>query len=97
MANGNIKLVEGGFSQGVFIITGSGNNSINVLLPSTPQYLYHFNSINRMYLDKWTYNIPKVTSGNIIINIGATLNVGSPESNPAGMYQGKYQVIFGYN
>ena len=97
MANGNVKLVDGAYSQAIFTITGSGNNTLDVILPSTPQYLYHFNSINKMYIDRWTYSIPKTSSDEVIINIGASLNFGSMDSNPAGMYQGTYQVIFNYN
>lgn len=97
VTNGNIKIFEGPYSQGVFTVTGTGNNSLNIELPSTPQYLYHVNSIDRVYLDNWTFSIPKQSSDNAIINIGATLNFGPVNANPAGMYKGTYQVIFSYN
>jgi hypothetical protein len=96
MASGNVKLLDGNYSQGVFTITGSENNSLSILLPSTPLLLYHNNSINTIYLDRWTYSIPKTTSGDLYVNIGATLNFGPLESNPPGLYTGTYQVIFSY-
>lgn len=97
MANGNVKLLDGAFSQGIFTITGSEINSVNVSFPVTPQLLYHTNSINTIYLDQWTFSIPISTSGEVIVNIGATLNFGSLDSNPSGLYVGTYQIIFTYN
>jgi hypothetical protein len=97
LAKGSVILLDGPFSQASFTIKGSENNSLSVLLPTTPQMLYHTNSVNSIYLDKWTYAIPGLNGGNVIINVGATLNFRSLESNPAGLYKGRYQVIFFYN
>jgi hypothetical protein len=97
LAKGSVILLDGPFSQASFTIKGSDNNSLSVLLPTTPQLLFHSNSVNSIYLDKWTYEIPKLSNGLVIINVGATLNFKSPESNPAGVYTGKYQIIFFYN
>jgi len=89
--------MESTYSQGVFAITGAEINSLNVLFPDTPQLLYHTNSINTIYLDKWTFNSIFSTTGEVLVNIGATLNFGSLESNPSGLYIGTYQLIFNYN
>jgi hypothetical protein len=97
MANGNVRLLDGTFSQGVFLITGAEINSLNVTFPDTPLLLYHTNSINTIYLDKWTFSIPSSKPGEVYVNVGATLNFGSLESNPSGLYTGTYQVIFSYN
>jgi hypothetical protein len=97
VSKGSVLLLDGPFSQGAFSITGSESNSLSILLPTTPQFLYHSNSVNTIYLDKWTYDIPRLKNGDLIINIGATLNFKSIESNPTGIYTGKYQVIFFYN
>jgi hypothetical protein len=97
LSNGSVLLLDGTFCQGSFAITGSESNSLSVLLPTTPQFLYHSNSVNTIYLDKWTYEIPRLKNGNLIINIGATLNFKSVDANPEGVYTGKYQVIFFYN
>lgn len=97
LAKGSVILLDGPFSQGGFTISGSENNSLSIILPKTPQFLYHTNSVNYIYLDKWTYDIPKLRNGYTIINIGATLNFKSVESNPTGIYTGKYQIIFFYN
>jgi hypothetical protein len=97
LTKGSVILLDGPFSQGAFTITGSENNSISVLLPKTPQFLFHSNNVNTIYLDNWTCDIPKYRNGYVIINVGATLNFRSAESNPAGIYTGRYQIIFFYN
>ena len=97
MTKNSVILLEGPFSQGTFTISGSENSSLSVLLPSTPQLLYHFNSSNTIYLNNWTFNILETATGDNIVNIGATLNFGSFEFNPAGFYAGTYQIILFYN
>jgi hypothetical protein len=97
LAKGSVMLLDGPFSQGGFTMSGSENNSFSILLPGTPQFLYHSNSVNSIYLDKFNYEIPALKDGHVVINIGATLNFKSAEANPAGIYSGKYQIIFFYN
>jgi hypothetical protein len=97
LSKGSVVLLDGLFSQGGFLLTGSENNSIGVILPTTPQFLYSSNSVNKIYLDKWTYEAPRLNNGHVIVNIGATLNFKSLDANPAGVYMGKYHVIFVYN
>jgi hypothetical protein len=97
LANGSVILLDSPFSQGIFTLTSPESNSISVLLPKTPQFLFHTNSVNSIYLDNWTYDIPKYRNGYVIINVGATLNFKSAEFNPAGIYTGRYQIIFFYN
>jgi hypothetical protein len=97
LASGSVILLDGPFSQAGFTITGSDNNSLSVLLPTAPQLLFHTNSVSTIYLDKWTCSVPKVRNGYVIVNVGATLNFKSIEANPAGIYTGRYQIIFFYN
>ena len=97
LAKGSVILLDGSFNQGGFTMSGSDNNTVSIILPVTPQFLYHTNSVNSIFFDKWTYDISKLKNGNVLINIGATLNFKSAEANPAGIYTGKYQIIFFYN
>lgn len=96
MAKNSVIMLDGPSCQGTFKISGSVNNSLSVLLPVTPQILYHQNSINTIYLDKWTFEMPVTSNDDCVINIGATLNFKSIEANPAGFYTGTYQIIFFY-
>jgi hypothetical protein len=95
--DGSVLLLDGPYSQAGITISGSQNNSLTVLLPVTPQLLYHTNNVNTISLDKWKYYIPEGKNDNRIITIGATLNFKSIDSNPAGLYTGTYQIIFFYN
>jgi hypothetical protein len=97
LAKGSVILLDGPFSQGAFTITGSESNSLSVLLPKTPQLLFHSNSVNFITLENWTSDIPRFINGYVIVNVGATLNFKSLEVNPPGVYTGKYQIIFFYN
>lgn len=37
------------------------------------------------------------TTGNLNLNLGATLRVGDMSENPVGIYSGTYVVTFSYN
>ncbi len=97
IGKGAVVMLNGYYSQAIFIISGSPNNSLSVILPSAPQPLYHNNSSNRVFLENWTYSIPGTKDGKTEIYIGATLEVGPDDLNPAGIYSGTYQVNFIFN
>ncbi len=94
IARGSVILLNSFASQAVFVISGSPDNSLSVLLPTTPQPLLHNRTSNRIYLENWTYNIPQTNDGKILVNVGATLEVGPESINPPGEYSGTYQVVF---
>ncbi|HKK41210.1 MAG TPA: DUF4402 domain-containing protein [Bacteroidales bacterium] len=97
IARGSVILLNSFASQAVFVISGSSDNSLSVLLPSTPQPLIHNRTSNRIFLENWTYDIPKTNDGKIQVNVGATLEVGPESINPPGEYTGTYQVVFIFN
>jgi hypothetical protein len=39
----------------------------------------------------------KLDGGSQTVMLGATLNVGSIDENPRGIYTGSYQITFAYN
>ena len=99
--DGSIIVTENPVHQGIFTVSGTQDNKLNVLLPNTPVYIYHQNGVNSMYLDTWTVDMPN--GGNseagkdFVVNIGSTIHVAPIESNPIGLYQGTYPVVFFYN
>lgn len=97
IGKGSVVLLNGYYSQAIFIISGSSTNALSVILPGAPQPLYHNNSSNRVYLENWTYSTPGTNDGKTEIYIGATLEVGPDDLNPAGTYSGTYQVNFIFN
>lgn len=100
-SSGSVLLSESSAHQGVFSIFGSQNNSVQVILPSSPVYIYHQNGVNYMYLDTWTVDIPKdansKSSKELMVSVGSTLHIGPIETNPVGSYTCTYPIIFVYN
>ncbi len=99
--NGSIIVTETPVHQGSFTVSGTQDNKLNVILPTTPVYIYHQNGVNYMYLDNWKIDLPNggttVTGKEYLVNIGSTLHVAPIEANPIGLYMGSYPVIFFYN
>ncbi|MEI6577512.1 MAG: DUF4402 domain-containing protein [Bacteroidota bacterium] len=94
-ANGSVILAQGPYWQAKFGVTNSQNWKVSVVLPSGPQLLYSNNSSNTMFVNGFIALIPETNeSTDYNISIGATLNFGSPEATPPGLYSGTYQVIF---
>ncbi len=101
VSNGSVILKESYIHPGVFSVFGTQNNTVQVLLPTTPVYIYHQNGLNSMYLDSWTIDMPKpgslMANKDFEVRIGSTLHIGSIEDNPIGAYSSTYNVIFIYN
>lgn len=97
ISSGSVVTLEGSVSQGVFVVKGAENNSVNIILPATPVTLFHQNSSNTILLENWTKSISRIDPGTIIINIGATLRLRSTVFNPSGYYTGRYQINILYN
>ncbi|MFZ4740024.1 MAG: DUF4402 domain-containing protein [Bacteroidales bacterium] len=99
--NGSIIVTENPVHQGIFSVSGTQDNKLNVLLPSNYVYIYHQNGVNSMYLDNWKVEMPNdgysESSKNFIVNIGSTLHVAPIELNPIGLYIGTYPIVFFYN
>ncbi|MGE5317217.1 MAG: DUF4402 domain-containing protein, partial [Chloroflexota bacterium] len=70
--------------------------------PSGPALLVN-SSNNTMTIDNWVSDPPAGTGAGILnggtetVSIGATLTVGSLETNPVGVYTGTYSLTFAYN
>ncbi|MFZ4401750.1 MAG: DUF4402 domain-containing protein [Bacteroidales bacterium] len=100
-SNGSVLLSESVAHQGLFSVFGSENNSIQVILPTSPVYIYHENGVNYMYLDTWTVDMKKGGSSNLnketLVGVGSTLHIGPIETNPIGSYTCTYPIIFVYN
>ncbi len=99
--NGSVVLTESVANQGLFSIYATQNNTVQVLLPTSPVYIYHQNGVNYMYLDTWTVDMPKGSNAKanneLIVSVGSTLHVGPMETNPIGTYTCSYPIIFIYN
>ena len=100
---GSVVLSGGAAQPGVFTITGAPEAAFSIQLPDGPAYLVHQGSNKTMVVDDWISDPPAGTGtgalngGQEIVNIGASLQVGSIEDNPVGMYSGTFSLTFAYN
>lgn len=101
-AQGSVALGGGTAQAGKFIITGQPDATFTIQLPVGPAILQN-SSNNTMTIDNWVSDPPAGTGtgtlngGTETVSIGATLNVGSFDENPVGIYTGTYSLTFAYN
>ncbi len=100
---GSIALGGGTAQPGRFIINGQADATFSIQLPVGSAELRHSTSNRTMTISNWVSDPPAGTGsgtlngGNQTVSIGATLNVGSMEDNPVGIYTGTYSLTFAYN
>jgi hypothetical protein len=103
IAQGSVALASSDFSPGRFTITGAPDASFSVQLPTAPIELIHQSTNKYLMVDGWVSDPSNgsgtniLTNGSQIISIGASINVGSIEDNPVGIYTGSFQLTFAYN
>ena len=83
-------------SEGEFLITGQGNAAVTIVIPSTAQTLTNQDGPGTMSVNTFTSDAPASFdgSGNITLNLGATLTVAAAQN--AGNYTGTYDVSVNY-
>ena len=85
------------------LLSGDGNGSFYINLPDLPVMLTHTASSRTLKVSNWRslsegiddagFRIP----GMARIYVGATIEVGSMENNPPGIYEGSYSIVFDFN
>lgn len=99
---GTVTTAGGMHSPARFVVTGSPGASFTISLPGEETVLVHRQTGNTMQVNGWISDPPsgdaaRLTDGSRVVSIGATLNVGSMEENPVGMYTGTFELTFAYN
>ncbi len=100
---GSVIGVAGPHSPGIFQVNGAPEASFTLQLPEGPIPIMHQGTNKTMLVDNWISDPPTndgpavLTNGSRDISIGATLNVGSYDQNPIGIYSGTFQLTFAYN
>jgi hypothetical protein len=99
---GSITAAGGMHSPGRFLVTGSPGASFTIRLPGEETVLVHQQSGNTMHVGGWISDPPpgdaaNLSDGSCMVSIGATLNIGNMEQNPAGVYSGTFVLTFAYN
>ncbi len=90
------------YSPGRYLITGASGTWFTISLPGEETVLVHQQSGNTMQVNGWISDPPSDDAANLadgsrVVSIGATLNIGNIEKNPAGLYAGSFVLIFAYN
>jgi len=100
---GSVWQGSGTHSAASFYITGDPGAAYTISLPAAPVTINHVGSPKTMTVDDWR-SVPgaepgagMLENGYQIVYIGATLNVGTLNDNPTGVYTGTYTVTFDFN
>ncbi len=100
---GSVYKGTGMHNAACFYVTGDQDASFSITLPEKPVILKHLNSPKTMIVDEWV-SIPapgagtgSLQNGSQTVYVGATLNVGTLNDNPAGIYTGTYEISFDFN
>ena len=102
-SSGSMVLGGGLYNPATFYITGQPEYTVAITLPSAPILLTNTLNGRTMEVHNWTSapsldaEVTLSTTGNLNLNLGATLQVGDISENPVGIYSGTYVVTFSYN
>ena len=87
-----------GVSAAIFTVTGDGNRTYAITLPSSDVTLTHSGNSATMTVNTFTSNpsgTGTLSGGTQTLNVGATLNVAVGQL--PGVYSGQYTVMVNYN
>lgn len=102
-ASGKVALGGGTHNSASFYITGQYEATVTITLPSEPAILTNSLSAKTMEVSNWESDPPaglasgKLLNGELAVNVGASLKVGTMTENPVGLYAGTYSITFAYN
>ncbi len=100
---GSVWPGSGTHSAASFYVTGDPGVAFTVSLPSDPVTITHMGSARTMTVEDWR-SLPEaepgagvLENGSQVVYVGATLNVGTLNDNPVGVYTGTYNITFEFN
>jgi hypothetical protein len=100
---GSVFKGTGSFNAASFYLSGDADAAYSITLPDTPVLLTHTLDARTMTVEDWN-SIPApgtgtgmLRDGAQVVNVGATLNVGTIDDNPVGIYTGTYTITFDFN
>jgi hypothetical protein len=100
---GSVFLGTGLHNSASYYVTGDENASYSISLPEGPVILNHTASAKTMTIEEWnSFPSPGIGTGMLqngfqVVSVGATLNIGTLEDNPVGIYTGTYTITFDFN
>lgn len=100
---GSVFIGTGSHNAAAFYVSGDEDASFSISLPGGPVILNHTLSEKFMAIENW-YSVPvpgigtgMLHNGFQVVNVGATLKVGTLHDNPVGIYTGTYTITFDFN
>lgn len=100
---GSVVHASGIHNSGSYYISGDDQASFSISLPVAPAILTNTVNARTMLVSGWLSSpSPGVASGILhegfaTVFVGATLEVGTIEANPVGIYTGTYVITFDFN
>jgi hypothetical protein len=100
---GSVYAGNGLHNAASFYISGDVDAAYSITLPAGPVVLTHTLNAKTMLIEDWnSFPSPGIGTGKLqngfqIVNVGATLKVGTLNDNPVGVYTGSYSITFVFN
>jgi len=100
---GSVYSGSGMQSAASFYVSGDVDAIYSISLPSAPVVITNTRSAQTMSVENWLSTpAPGIGTGVLqngfqVVNVGATLKVGTLKDNPVGIYKGSYTVTFDFN
>ena len=100
---GSVYSGSGMKSAASFYVSGDLDAIYSISLPSGPVLITNTRSAQTMSVENWLSTpAPGIGTGLLqngfqVVNVGATLKVGTLKDNPVGIYKGSYTVTFDFN
>lgn len=100
---GSVYKGTGSHNAASFYVSGDVDAAFSVSLPSEPVILKHTTTSKTMSIDEWFSDpAPGIGAGMLqngfqVVFVGATLNVGTMNDNPVGIYTGSFTITFDFN
>jgi hypothetical protein len=100
---GSVFTGRGFHNAASFYVSGDIDAAFSISLPVEPVILTHISSARTMLIVNWN-SVPspgigtgRLQNGFQVVNVGATLKVGTLNDNPVGIYTGTYNITFDFN
>ena len=100
---GSVVQGVGTHNAASFSVTGDIYTSVSISLPKTAAILTSTSGAKTMKVNNWS-SVPSAEPGTgtlqegiLEVYIGATLEVGTINDNPVGIYTGSYTITFDFN
>jgi len=100
---GSVYTGSGLHQAASFYISGDVDATYSISLPNAPVLITNTTSAKTMTVENWLSTpAPGIGTGRLqngfqVVNVGATLKVGTLIDNPVGIYKGSYTVTFDFN